>query len=127
MNFSDLVQRFTIVVGDYVVRVRAHNYSYPNSIFANSSCCNHPCGESSCDNIFHYCLRSLGTRDGQLHCNDENFVNYDDEPLNFSKPIALGLLNPLSIQGPWTVSQNNGTRVHTYTTRAVHDFAIVVY
>ena len=120
MNSLDLVQRFTIVVGDYVVRVRAHNYSYSNSVLANSSCCNRPCGEHN--NIFHYCLRSLGTRDGQLHCND---VNYDDASLNFSQPIALGLLNPLSIQGPWTVSHNNGTRAHIYTPHAVHDFAIV--
>ena len=122
MNSLDLIQQLTI--GDYILRVRIHNYSNPSSVLANSSCCDYPCGEPSCDNIiFHYCLRSLGTRDGRLHCSD---VNYDDAPLNFSQPISLGLLNPLSIQGPWTVSHNNGTRAHIPHVH-VHDFAIVVY
>jgi hypothetical protein len=120
----DIVQtgnRFTNVVGDYVVRVRTHNYSNPSSLLANSSCCDQPCGEPSCDNIFfHYCLKNLGTSygDGQS-CSDGSLINYDDASLNFSQPIVFGLPNPLPLQGPqreWTVSLsqcNNGTRAHT--------------
>ena len=108
MNSLNLVQRFTIVVGDYVVRVRTLNYSNPNSLLANSSCCDHPSGEPSYDNVFHHCLKS--TSDGEGQCSDGSLVNYDDAPLNFSQPIILGLPNPLPLRGPqreWTVSHNN--------------------
>lgn len=115
----DLVQtgkKFTIVVGDYVVRVRTHNYSNPDSLLVDgSTCCDLPCGEPSCDSIFYYCLRSLGTSDGDCECSAEiSKVNYDDAPLNFSQPTVLELPNPLPLQEPkkeWTVSYNNGTNL----------------
>ena len=94
----------TNVVGDYIVRVRMHNYSNPHSLLIDSTqCCDQPCGEPSYDTVFHYCLRILGTpSDEDGECTNgavykRGLVNYDDAPLNFSRPIVLGLQNPLPL------------------------------
>ena len=99
------------VVGDYILEVRTHNYSNPNSLLATASvvCCDESCGMPSCDNIFYYCLRSLGTsnKDGECSGGNRSHVNYDDAPLNFSQSTVLGLPNPLPLRGltrNWTVS-----------------------
>ena len=113
----------TNVVGDYIVRVRMHNYSNPHSLLIDSTqCCDQPCGEPSCDTVFHYCLRILGTpSDEDGECTNSavykrSLVNCDDAPLNFSQPIVLGLQNPLSladkVKKEWKVSCSNRTFLH---------------
>ena len=94
------------VVGDYIVEVRIHNYSNPNSLLADGSHCD---ALSFCDNVFHYCLRSISTSNSSNECSggSKSNINYNDAPLNFSQSMVLGLPNPLPLRGlttEWTVS-----------------------
>ena len=85
------------------MEVRIHNYSNPNSLLFNHSCCDMPCHTQNarCDNVFHYCLRSINTPELNKECSGGNRsdVNDDDAPLNFSQSMVLGLPNPLPLQG----------------------------
>ena len=97
-------------VGDYIVEVRTHNYSNPDSLLFDETCCD-LCGTwySGCDNVFYYCLRNLSTSRANKECagGNRSLVNSNDAPLNFSKPTVLGLPNPLPLQGltrEWNVS-----------------------
>ena len=133
--YTDLVQvgiKFTSVVGDYVVRVRTHNYSNPGGLLVDSTCCDLSCGVPSCDNVFYYCLRTLDTSDGDRECRDEkrNLVNYNDEPLDFSQPNVLGLFNPLPLQGlkkEWAVSYNIRATLYYILLQCTVDLEISVY
>ena len=90
------------MVGDYIVEVQIHNFSNPNSLLADGSRC-----DMHCDNVFHYCLRSINTSSNECSGGNRSDVNYNDAPLNFSLSMVLGLPNPLPLRGlatQWTVS-----------------------
>ena len=101
--------------GDYTVEIRLSNFSNPSDLLANGECCDlnitlgdGSCALSGCDSYFHHCLRPLGsTVRGCPAGGHSSAVNYNNAPLNFSKPIVLGLPNPLPLSGltrQWNVS-----------------------
>ena len=101
-----------LVKGEYILEVRTHSFSNPDSLLADGSCCDLAgdglCAVSGCDNYFYYCLRSLGSGTGPgCRGGRTSMVGYNDRPLNFSQPIVLGLFNPLPLPGlttEWNVS-----------------------
>ena len=99
--------------GDYIVEVRTHSYNNPRSLLADGNCCDYSnlqCAVPGCDNVFYYCLRTIGSYSSRERCNGgmmSPYINNNDSPLNFSQPIVLGLPNPLPLRGltrEWTVS-----------------------
>jgi hypothetical protein len=97
------------------VEVRIHHYSNPNSLLVDGIRCDTPWYTTSarCDNVFHYCLRSINTSESNDECSGGNRsdVNSNDTPLNFSQSTVLGLPNPLPLRGlttQWTVSIKKG-------------------
>ena len=102
--------------GDYTVEIRLRNYTNPSDLLANGECCDlnitlgdGSCALSGCDSYFYYCLRALGSTGGGCPAQSgrTSTVNYNNAPLNFSKPRVLGLPNPLPLSGlmrQWNVS-----------------------
>lgn len=88
-----------MVQNEYVVMVKTHYFSNPQSLLADGTCCDFrmdgSCAVPGCDNYFEYCLRRNG-RDENCRISRTNF---NDQPINFSEPIILGLPNPLPLQG----------------------------
>ena len=105
------------VTGEYVVEVRTHGYNNPRNLLADGSCCDinstwpwPTCAVPGCDNVFYYCLRSLGSSNLREDCDGRRMIseiNFNDSQLNFSNDTVLGLLNPLPLPGltrVWSVS-----------------------
>ena len=88
---------------DYVVMVRTHSFSNPESLLANGTCCDfnviggdgESCAVPGCDTYFTYCLRRNGV--DQL-CRISQ-TNLNDRPLDFSQPAVLDLPNPVPLLG----------------------------
>ena len=103
--------------GLYVVEVQLFGYNNPTGTCYDKRClrnngrhrcCDTPSGMTSycidfrrCDSYFIYCLRPLGSS-GQ-GCSDyvavESEVNNNDNDLDFSQSMVLGLENPLTLRG----------------------------
>lgn len=74
--------------------------------FANPGCCDTHnriiCVESDrCDSYFFYCLRTIGSsgRNCSYFGSRLSTVNYQDEAVDFSQNLVLGLENPLLLRG----------------------------
>ena len=107
--------------GEYTVEIRLRNYTNPSDRLANGECCDlnitlgdGSCSLSGCDSYFHYCLRALGSTGSGCTAAGRRVsaVNYNNAPLNFSKPRVLGLPNPLPLRvpgltGEWNVSSHS--------------------
>ena len=106
-----------MIQSEYVVMVRTHFFRNPQSLLANGICCDFKtdgsCAVPGCDNLFTYCLRR--TQNGaNENCRTSPETNFDDQPLNFSEPMLLGLPNPLSLQGltqQWSPATVSSSRI----------------